>query len=62
MNNIKNILLMVVVTSLLVIGTRTIPMQSFADQHKKECIEYRQATYFFLIFPSKSKWDILFSD
>ena len=41
MNNAKNILLMVVVTSLLVIGTSTIPMQSFADQHKEECGENR---------------------
>jgi hypothetical protein len=48
MNNTKNILLMVVITSLLVIGTSTIPMQSFADPHKIECGENRQAMCFFI--------------
>jgi hypothetical protein len=35
MNNTKNILLMAAITSLLVIGTSTIPMQSYASQHTK---------------------------
>ncbi len=35
MGNTRNILLMAVVTSLLIMGTSIIPMQSYADQHKK---------------------------
>jgi len=35
MNNTKNILLMAAITSLLVIGASTIPMQSYASQHTK---------------------------
>jgi hypothetical protein len=35
MNNAKNILFMAAITSLLIMGTSVIPMQSYADQHKK---------------------------
>ena len=35
MNNTKNILLMAAITSLLVIGTSVIPIQSYAEQHTK---------------------------
>lgn len=39
MNNTKNILLMAAITSLLIMGTSIVPMQSYADRddddHKK---------------------------
>jgi hypothetical protein len=35
MKNTKNILLMTAITSLLIMGTSIIPMQSYADQYKK---------------------------
>ena len=35
MNNTRNLLLITIVTATLVMGTSVIPMQSYADQHKK---------------------------
>ena len=36
MNNTKNILLVAAITSLLIMGTSIIPMQSFADKDDEE--------------------------
>jgi hypothetical protein len=36
MNNTKNILLVAAITSLLIMGTSIIPMQSYADKEDKE--------------------------
>jgi hypothetical protein len=35
MNNTKNILLLAIITATLIMGTSVIPMQSYADEHKK---------------------------
>ena len=35
MNNTKNILLVAIITATLVLGTSVIPMQSYAEEHKK---------------------------
>jgi hypothetical protein len=36
MNNTKNILLMAAITSLLIMGTSVVPMQSYADREEDD--------------------------